>query len=66
MFTSSIATATSRMKKNKGTMGINLNALFDNIGNIHKLEDPIKLKKIIADCKQNILKMEQIINDQNA
>jgi len=54
------------MKKNKGTMGINLNALFDNIGNIHKLEDPIKLKKIIADCKQNILKMEQIINDQNA
>lgn len=49
-------------------MGINLNALLENMNqsNINRLvEDPEKLKRVIAECRQSIYKMEEIITEQN-
>ena len=51
--------------KKGGRLGINLNALLENTkqSNINKLiEDPQKLKKMMNECRSNIVTMENIIN----
>lgn len=66
---SSITTSTSRQnKKGGGRLGINLNALLENLtrDQVQRIaDDPERLKTMMRECRQAILRMEGIISEQN-
>jgi chromosome segregation ATPase len=65
---SSITTSTSRANKKGGRLGINLNSLLENLtqNQVQRMaEDPERLKAMMRECKQTILRMEGIITEQN-